>query len=340
MTFERTGILLLNLGTPDAPTVPAVRRFLREFLSDPYVIDIPVLARWILLNTVILPFRTKQTTHAYQQIWTERGSPLLLNSQALANALQTSLGENSIITLGMRYGKPSIEAAVNTLLSHPIEKLLIIPLYPQYAKSTTESSIQYATKYIRKNNNTIPIQTIREFYADSSYIDATANLIKNTIKDATIDKFIFSYHGLPERSIHSVCHEKENCDLKKPCPKVLNNNHDCYRAQCFATSQLIAEKLSLQKDDYIVTFQSRLGKIPWITPYTDHTLNHLAEQGIKNIAIACPSFVSDCLETLEEIDIRGKQQWKALGGHDFIRIPCLNANTTWVNALAHRIKGM
>lgn len=333
----KTGILLINLGTPDAATVPAVRRYLREFLSDPYVIDIPAVARWILLNGVILPFRTKQSTEAYQQIWTEQGSPLLLNSKALSEKLANSLGENYCVELAMRYGKPSIETAVKKLLSQDIDKIMVVPLYPQYAESTTESSIVKATRCIQKRNKTIPIITIREFFQNLHYIDVKAALVKQHLAEQNVDKVIFSYHGLPERHIKKTCHE-QHCDLKAACPPMSLDNKNCYRAQCYATSRRIAEQLDLNDNDYLVTFQSRLGKTPWITPYTDLELDRLAKEGHKNIAIVCPSFVADCLETLEEIDIRAKQQWQELGGKNFIRIPCLNDHPNWINGLANIIK--
>ena len=265
---------------------------------------------------------------------------MLLHSQTLTAALQQSLDETHIVEFAMRYGKPTITSALNRLTEKNCEQLMVVPLYPQYAGATSESTIQAVKKVLNKQKIKIPVKFLKEFYFDSQYIEANATLIKNNLKDKPVDKIIFSYHGLPERHIHSVCKEKTACNLKTPCPKIENNNQACYRAQCYSTSHLIAEKLGLQKDDYIVAFQSRLGKTPWITPYTDHTLNQLAKENIKNIAIVCPSFVADCLETLEEIDIRGKQQWKTLGGREFIRIPCLNANPTWVSALANIIKGI
>lgn len=334
----KTGVLLINLGTPDAATIPAVRRYLREFLSDPYVIDIAPIARWVLLNTVILPFRTKQTTKAYQQIWTEQGSPLLMNSKNLTEKLRITLGDNYCVALAMRYGNPTIESAVETLLSQNIGNMLVIPLYPHYAESTTKSSIQKAEKIIRSQDPNIPIKFLSHFHQHNDYIQAKAKQIKATLVDKKIDQLIFSYHGLPERHIQRVCSEKTACDLKKPCPNINNKNDKCYRAQCYATSRHIAKQLNLEPNAYRVTFQSRLGRIPWITPYTDHTLQQLANDGMKNIAIVCPSFVADCLETLEEIDIRAKKQWHKLGGQNLIRIPCLNDDDTWIQGLANMIQ--
>lgn len=329
--MTKTGILLINLGTPTSATKRSVRRYLREFLSDPYVIDIPALLRWILLQGIILPFRTKQSTEAYQKIWTEQGSPLLVNSMKLTEKLRHELGGNYCVELGMRYGEPSIDSAVKKLLAENPKAIKIIPLYPQYAESTTLSSLKHAKNLIPSS---IPVTVLTEFYDNEDYIAAKSKLIRDALKNKVIDTLIFSYHGLPERHIHKVCKEKQHCNLKTPCPKMMMSNEHCYRAQCYATSQKIAKTLGLSSNDYTVCFQSRLGKTPWINPYTDSTLNRLAQEGKKNIAIVCPSFVADCLETLEEIDIRAKEQWKQLGGDEFIRIPCLNDHAEWTSALA------
>lgn len=335
--MKKIGLLLINLGTPDSASVPAVRRYLREFLSDPYVIDLPAPLRWLLLNTVILPFRAKESTKAYQEIWTKDGSPLLTNSMALRKKIQTQLGEEYQVELAMRYGNPSISSAISKLTQSELSKVIIIPLYPQYAESTTRSSLEYAKKIIKRSQPDLAIETIEDFYHNPHYIEAKSNLIASTLNNQSFDKLVFSYHGLPERHIHRTCQEKLNCDLKTPCPSMMSTNAKCYRAQCYATSHHIANKLGINKNNYLVTFQSRLGKTPWITPYTDLALDDLAKQGAKNIAIVCPSFVADCLETLEEIDIRAKQQWQALGGKEFVRIPCLNDNDQWVAALSNII---
>ena len=337
MTHERTGILLLNLGTPDAPTVPAVRRFLREFLSDPLVITLPAPIRWLLLNAVILPFRSKISTEAYQQIWTEQGSPLLVYSKQLHEKLQQQLGEKFTLALAMRYGNPTIKNAIKALLTDNCQKIIVVPLYPQYAASTTQSSILETKKILKQLKTNIPVTFLDAFYKHPEYIQSSSEIIADTLKNKAFDKLIFSYHGLPENHIHKVCQEKQSCDLKAPCPAIANNNAQCYRAQCYATSHAIAKTLDLPEDKYIVTFQSRLGKTPWITPYTDVLLTQLAAQGIKNIAIACPSFIVDCLETLEEINIRARAQWQSLGGDQFTLTPCLNAHPSWVNALTNII---
>jgi len=335
LQYKKTGLLLLNLGTPDAATIPAVRCYLREFLSDPYVIDLPALLRWMLLNIIILPFRTRQSTHAYQQIWTKQGSPLLIHSNNLAKQLQLLVNEaHYCVALGMRYGQPNLESAMIRLLSQGVEAIKVIPLYPQYSEATTGSSIEKVKTLIQKHKRTIPIQFINDFHDHPHYIMAKAQLIKNTLSGKKIDKILFSYHGLPKRSIHKVCSQKECNDFKKNCPRTVGEyNSKCYRAQCYATSYQLAKQLGLKSSQYIVTFQSRLGKVPWITPYTDLVLNELAQQGLKKIAVVCPSFIVDCLETLEEIDIRAQLQWREQGGVELIRVPCLNDDATWIKAM-------
>ena len=334
--MKKTGILLINLGTPSAPTTSAVRHYLREFLSDPYVIDLPALARWLLLNTIILPFRAPTSTKAYQAIWTPQGSPLLVNSLRLTEKLQEKLTHYPV-AFAMRYGHPTMDQAITTLLSQDIDGIMLVPLYPQYAEATTKSSLLAAEKIIRAQHPTIKISSSPSFYDHPDYIQAMVQLIKTHPQDKTIDHFIFSYHGLPERQVRRVCSPKNHCDLKQACPVTAHKDPHCYRAQCYATARLMASSLGLEKDDYHVTFQSRLGKTPWIGPYTDQILVALAEKGMKNLAIVCPSFVADCLETLEEIDLRATAQWRALGGHTLTRIPCLNDAPRWVDALSHII---
>lgn len=337
MTSKNTGILLINIGTPESPRKSAVRCFLREFLSDPHVINLPYPLRWMLLNAIILPFRTPSSTRAYRKVWTAKGSPLQVHSQKLQKALQETLGETYDVELAMRYGKPDIASGIDHLVSKNCGKLIIIPLYPQYSESTTRSSVQKTKAILKKHRVKIPTTFINPFYSHPKYIESHVELIQKSLENKFIDKLIFSYHGLPENHIHNTCHEKKLCDIKKPCPAITKWNQHCYRAQCYASSRLIAEKLKVPEDRYIVSFQSRLGKTTWIRPHTDRLLEKLANDGIKNIAIVCPSFVSDCLETLEEIDIRAKKQWLELGGKTFIRVPCLNASNAWVNALTEII---
>lgn len=327
-------ILLINLGTPDHCDKKSVRAYLKEFLMDPRVIDLPALVRMILVNFIILPFRTKKTTMAYQKIWLTV-SPLLLNTRLLSEALSKELGEGYSVLFAMRYGHPSIQSACDKLQN--AQSLTVIPLFPQYSSAATGSAIENFFQSLKNAWNIPALEIKRDFYNDAGFIDAYAEIIQKHITHHPIDMIIFSYHGLPERHIQkSDCHA--NCDHLNNCPRINVANHYCYRAQCFATTQLIAEKLNLHSDQYRVSFQSRLGKTPWIKPYTDKILPELIEKGIKNIAVVSPSFVSDCLETLEEINIRTREQWQALGGQHFHFIPCLNDSPRWVKALAKMIQ--
>jgi ferrochelatase len=298
-----TGFLLINLGTPNSPSVKDVRAYLKEFLFDPYVIDINPIARWCLLNFIILPTRPKKSAHAYQSIWTEAGSPLLVNSTLLAEEAQTLLGNDYKVALGMRYGNPSIESAIEQLKE--CDRLIVMPLFPQYSLAATETAIQQALRWSKKYWAIDQVKIIREFYQHRNFIEAQATLIKKALEQHTVQKIIFSYHGLPERQIKGLAPE------------------DCYKTQCYQTTELLIKELGWG-DSYITTFQSRLGRTPWIKPYTDEVLIELAAQGIKNIAIVCPSFICDCLETLEEIGMRAREQWAELGGETFILVPCLN----------------
>lgn len=332
--MNKKAVLLLNLGTPDAVDSRSVRQYLREFLNDARVIDLPWFIRWPLINLLILPLRYKKTTAAYQQIWTEDGSPLLNISKKIKTALAEVLGSGYQVELAMRYGSPSIESALDNLKEY--DSIFLLPLFPQYSSAATGSALEAAYGFLSKRWNVPSINSISDFYNNNGFIDAFADLIKKNIQDKDIDMLIFSYHGLPERHIlKSDC--KAQCDHVNACPAINLSNRFCYRAQCYATTQLIAEKLNLKPHQFIVSFQSRLGRTPWIKPYTDLLLPELIRKDIKNIAIVSPSFIADCLETLEEINLRTRKQWNKLGGNEFIFIPCVNDNPLWVKALASMI---
>lgn len=322
----KRGLLLINLGTPNRDDVSAVKTYLREFLTDKRVIDLPALMRYILVYLLILPFRAKKSAHAYKLIWTEQGSPLLYHSKNLANQLQLDLGLDFTVALGMRYGRPSIQNAVEQL--NQCESITVLPLYPQYSSAATGSSIEELMRILSTQEVIPSTKIIRDFYQHHDYIKAQAQVIKNHLPDDA--HLLFSYHGIPERQIL-----KSGCTTvcKEDCPVVTSNNQGCYKAQCHQTSRLLATKLELHKHQYSTAFQSRLGKTPWIKPYTDELLAELADKGIKNLAITCPSFVADCLETLEEIGMRSKEQWMKLGGEQFTLIPCMNDDPTWINAI-------
>lgn len=327
--MTKKAILLVNLGTPEHPEPKSVRRYLREFLNDPRVIDLPTIIRWPLVNLFIIPFRYKKTSAAYQKIWTETGSPLLVISQKIRDKLASMLGENYQVELGMRYCQPSLESALEKLAN--CDSLTVLPLFPQYTSAATGSALEQVLGLLSSRWNIPEIHIRQDFYNEPGFINAFAEVIKNNLPEK-IDKIIFSYHGLPERHISkSQC--KAKCDKLSACPAITNENRFCYRAQCYASTQFIADKLGLAKDQYLVSFQSRLGRTPWIRPYTDLLLPELSAQGVKNIAVVSPSFIADCLETLEEINIRLRKQWESLGGQEFTFIPCANDSEAMVEFL-------
>ena len=333
--MQKKAVLLINLGTPAHCDTKSVRRYLKEFLLDPRVIDLQALWRNVLVRFCILPFRTKKTTAAYQKIWQADGSPLLSHSQALQRALSQALGDTYEVKLAMRYGDPSIAAALSCLKA--VDALTIIPLYPQYSSAATGSSIEKSFEELAQKWNIPTVHLIHAFYQHPGFIRAYLDVINRGMEGKKIDVLVFSYHGLPERHIDkSACHA--DCDRLHACPLVDDKNAYCYRAHCYATTRLLVAGLHLNEKQYRVSFQSRLGQTPWIKPYTDHLLPELRQQGIKNIAMVCPSFVADCLETLEEVNIRTRALWQALGGEDFTFIPCLNDSSLWVQALTSMIK--
>ena len=333
----RKAVLLMNLGTPDHFDPASVKRYLKEFLSDPRVIDISSAMRWLLVNGIILPSRHKKSAAAYEKIWQEAGSPLLIHTQMLAEKLALHLGSDYHVAFGMRYGSPSIGSALQKLLALSPQSLHVIPLFPQYASASTGSALEVFFKLIATEWNIPEVKVINSFYANPGYIHAYKQIIEQHIKNKNIEMLIFSYHGLPQRHIKkSQC--VAACDYVNACPAISDANSYCYRAQCYTTSRLIAESLGLDENQYHVAFQSRLGRTPWVKPYTDVLLPKLAKKRVKNIAVVCPSFVADCLETLEEVNIRMREQWQTLGGGEFVFIPCLNDHPIWVNALMSMVR--
>lgn len=331
------GLLLINLGTPDSPSESDVRAYLKEFLSDPYVVDINPVVRYLLLNLGILPKHPKESAALYQKVWTEQGSPLLVNTELLAQQAQDLLGMQYKVSLGMRYGNPSIELAVDELVG--CEEIIMLPLFPQYSFAATETAIQKALQYTKTYWTKEHVTIIKDFYNAEKFVAAQAKLIAETIATTTSPKktkVIFSYHGLPERQILTSSSCNSVCDMQKNCPVITDQNRDCYRAQCYATTRILENQLNLSENDYMVAFQSRLGRIPWIKPYTEEVLSELAAQGVENLIVTCPSFVCDCLETLEEIGLRAREQWQKDGGKNLWLVPCVNADASWVADLIHQ----
>ncbi len=320
----KRGLLLINIGSPEAPTISAVRRYLHTFLSDKRVINLPAPLRYILLYAFILPFRPRQSAHAYQAVWTPNGSPLIHTSRLLQDKLKAKIGAECTVALGMRYSKPTISDALDQL-KH-CEHITILPLYPQYSSAATGSAIEEVLRTLARKNIIPSLNIVRDFYQHPAFIHAQSAQIQPYI--AHHDYILFSYHGLPENQL-----EKEGCQpvCTERCPAISAINQGCYRAQCQTTTELIASTLKLQH--YGTSFQSRLGKTPWIKPYTDTLLKELVAQGVKRLCIACPSFVTDCLETLEEIGMRAKEQWLHAGGEELTLIPCMNTNELWIDAI-------
>ncbi len=329
---HRHGILLLNLGSPDSTSVPDVRRYLREFLSDERVIDIPGPIRQLVLNLFILPFRPKKSAEAYKEIWTDEGSPLIIMTYRCAELLQERL--KIPVEVGMRYGNPSTEDAIRRLKARGVQEVLAIPLYPHYAMSSYETAVAKAQDAIEKVAPELRLTIQPPYYKDPDYIDALVDTAKPYLEDKSIDHVLFSYHGIPERHLRKsdpsgcYCLNYENCcDREHPAHAV------CYRHQTFATTKAFAARMGMDKGQYSVSFQSRLGRDPWLQPYTDAELERFPTQGIKHIAVICPAFVSDCLETLEEIAMEGQEDFIKAGGKQFTYIPCLNDHPRWIDVL-------
>lgn len=330
----KKGVLLVNLGSPDSTKTSDVRKYLREFLSDDKVIDI-WFVRNIILHLFILPFRSPKSAKAYRKIWWNEGSPLIVLTERLQKKLQpkTTLP----VEIGMRYGNPSIKAGLEKLKQQGCEDIFVIPLYPQYAMSTTETVIDKTKEVQEQYFTDLKITFLPPFYNDDEYITALASSIQEELPKE-FDKLLFSYHGIPERHIYKT--DKTNtCEIGKCCFRDENPSHaTCYRHQCYKTTELVREKLGLSKKQVFQSFQSRLGRDPWLQPYTDGTLEHFPEKDIKKIAIVAPAFVSDCLETLEELAMEGKEEFMEAGGEEFTYIPCLNDSDVFVNFLHSKIE--
>ncbi len=332
--MKKKGLLLINLGTPKSPETKEVRTYLRQFLSDPRVVDIPILLRYLLLYFIILPFRSPKSSRAYKKIWSKSGSPLLHYSQSLTEKVGQKLSSTHHVALGMRYGEPSIAKALDEV-SH-CEEIQVLPLFPQYASSSYGSAVEEFLSQIKGKNNIPPFTILPTFYEDQSFIRNYTSQMNQTLNQVSWDHILFSYHGLPERHLQkSDCkYQTKCCEKEEPCPSINSKNRYCYKAQCYETTRCLAQNLNLQPHQYDVCFQSRLGRTPWVKPYTDEILGHLRTKGIKNIVVVCPSFVADCLETLEEIGMGAKEDWRQMGGQDLHLVPCLNDNSEWVDTVS------
>ncbi|MFV0565851.1 MAG: ferrochelatase [Flavobacteriaceae bacterium] len=332
----KKGILLVNLGSPDSPTPKDVKKYLGEFLMDERVIDIPLVARTALVKGIILKTRPKQSAAAYKKIWWPEGSPLIVISERLKQKVQQQV--EIPVALAMRYGSMTIKKGLKELVDKGVDKVLLFPLYPQFAMATTETITVLAEELRQAHFPNLKIESVPAFYNKPDYIQVLSNSIKQHLKNKTTEHLLFSYHGVPERHIKKSDVTKSHCKIDGSCCATPSQAHEfCYRHQCLEVTRLVAETLQLKAGTYSTSFQSRLGFDPWLQPYTDRTIERLAKQGIKNMAIVTPAFVSDCLETLEEIAMEGQEIFHEMGGNGFTTIPCLNDNTEWVALLSNWI---
>ncbi len=312
-SHKRIGLLISNLGSPESPQVADVRKYLKQFLNDPYVIDAPWFIRYPFVNGLILPSRPKKSAEAYEKIWTKDGSPLVIHTKNLCAKLRQRLPFP--VEYGMRYGTPSIQMGVEKLVHQAVNHIVFLPLYPQYSYSASETALHEFEKTIKKYSGRISSSSIEYFYHQPSFIKAVAEKIKTAADTFQPDLILLSYHGIPEKQLH----------------KTRNNSN--YRDQCFETSKLLQEFLGYPEQKMLTTFQSRLGPVQWIKPYTDEILKDLPKQGHKRILVVSPSFTADCLETLEEIQMRYSEDFLAAGGEEFRYVPCVNSSDAFVASI-------
>lgn len=328
-------ILLVNLGSPDSPSVPDVRRYLNEFLMDGRVIDTPWLMRRFIVGMILIN-RPKESAHAYEKVWTKEGSPLIVSSRHVQELLQKRV--SAPVELAMRYQNPSIESAVKHLAAKGVTEVLLIPLFPHYAMSSYETAVVRVEEVVAKLAPQMKVVVQQPYYAEPDYINALVASAADFLKK-DYDHLLFSFHGIPERHIKKSdttgCHclATPNC-CETDSPALMT----CYRAQCFKTAALFIEKAGVPAGKWSVSFQSRLGKDPWLKPYTDYELPRLATEGKKRMLVICPAFVSDCLETIEEIGMRGCEEFMAGNGQEYTRIPCMNEHPAWIDALENMAK--
>lgn len=334
--MNQSAVLLVNLGSPNSPSTGDVRTYLREFLMDGRVLDAPYPVRFGVVHFMILPFRPKKSAEAYQKIWTAEGSPLVVTSGKVRARLQERL--DVAVELAMRYQNPSIPHVLEKLHAAGVKKLLLIPMFPHYAMSSFESAVERVTSLLKKIAPEISLSVMAPYYQHPEYIKALVASAADYLKQP-YDHLLFSFHGIPERHLRKSDPTSCHCLATPDCCSGTSSVHDtCYRAQCFRTVRAFAQAAGLPDDKFSISFQSRLGRDPWLKPYTDHVLENLARTGTKKLLVICPAFVADCLETLEEIGIRGRQDFQEAGGEELTLIPCLNEHPLWIAALEKMVK--
>ncbi len=330
------GALLINLGSPDSPEPKDVKRYLGEFLMDERVIDLPKPLRTFLVKGIILNTRPKKSAKAYKKIWWQEGSPLIVLSKRLQEVVQKKVSVP--LGLAMRYGSPSIEQGIKSLVDRGIDEIMLIPLYPQFAMATTETILVLAEKIKNEKYPELDFTVLPPFYNHPDYVRVLSQSIQENLKYKKWEHLLFSYHGIPERHIRKSDITKSHCKIDKNCCQTTSKAHRyCYRHQCYETTRQVAKYLELKEGTYSTSFQSRLGVDPWLQPYTDQTIARFAKKGVKNMAIVTPAFVSDCLETLEEIGMEAAEDFEEKGGEELHVIPCINTREDWVNVMSRWI---
>lgn len=335
--MSSSAVLLLNLGSPDSPSVPDVKRYLREFLGDERVIDRPAQPlRWLLVNGLIIPARAKNSAHAYSTIWTDEGSPLIVTSRRVQAKLQPRL--DFPVALAMNYGNPSIPDVLRQLAGKGVDRLLLFPQYPHYAMSSWETVVAKVRREAAQIAPAMKLDCVEPYFADEDYIAALVESARPYLARPH-DHLLFSYHGLPVRHLTKTDPTHTHCQIAPDCCNTCSAAHaTCYKAQVTRTTQAFAQKAGLDPAKYSLTFQSRLSGEPWLSPYTDFEFKRLPAVGKKRLLVITPAFVTDCLETLEEIRLRGAEDFMAAGGAFFEHIPCLNDQSGWIDVLEHRIR--
>ena len=332
----KKGVLLVNLGSPDSPTPKDLKPYLDEFLMDERVIDVPRWLRNIIVRGIILRTRPKKSAKAYKKIWWDEGSPLIIISERFKTKVASEV--EIPVSLGMRYGTMTIKKGLDELVSQGVEEVLLVPLYPHYAMSSYETVVVKTMEVAKQDFPNLKLVTMPAFYSNPKYIEVLSNSISEGLKDFNYDHILFSYHGIPERHIRKSDPTRYHCKIDDQCCRVNSvAHHTCYRHQCYDTTELVKASLNLPEEKVSSSFQSRLAGDPWLKPYTDYEFERLAEEGVKNLAVITPAFVSDCLETLEEIAMEGKEQFEEAGGDKYIHIACLNDREDWVSLMANWI---
>lgn len=335
---KKTGVLLVNLGTPDSPAPGDVYRYLIEFLTDKRVIDSPWLTRQLLVRGLIVPRRYRQSAKSYQAIWTPEGSPLKVHGFRIKKLLQQQLGDHYVTELAMRYRNPSIKDSLDRLVEQNCQKIIVLPLFPQYASATTGSVHENVMEIVSKWQN-IPEIVLIDHYATHPAVINAFCASSSPFDMNHYDHVLFSFHGLPQRQLKKADRSKQCCMQSKNCCEMISpKNQECYSAQCYGTANGIINQLGLSPDNYSISFQSRLGKEPWLQPYTSEVITSLAKQGKKRMLVFCPSFVCDCLETIHEIGVEYAEEFIHAGGESLQLVPGLNDHPEWINALVDLVK--